>query len=81
MAIGKSEEPINREKICISIGNIKVAQNGMAIADFNETDVSKQMKSDNIDVMVDVGVGSGEAKIWTCDLSHGYISINADYRS
>ena len=81
MAIGKSEEPINREKICISIGNIKVAQNGMAIADFNETDVSKQMKSDNIDVMVDVGMGSGEAKIWTCDLSHGYISINADYRS
>jgi glutamate N-acetyltransferase/amino-acid N-acetyltransferase len=43
--------------------------------------MSAYMKRQELEIAVDVGVGSGQAVMWTCDLTHGYISINGDYRS
>ena len=81
MAIGKSKETINRDLIRILIGGIEVAQKGSVVPGYDVSLLSRYMKSDKISVEVDVGIGIGSATVWTCDLSHGYISINADYRS
>ena len=81
MAIGKSGEKAERDKLSIHIGGIAVAQNGMRIPNYDETPIAKHMQGSEIEIAVDVGVGNGFAKIWTCDLTHGYIDINANYRS
>lgn len=81
MAIGKAGEPAERDRLSIAFGGILVAQNGMVSPDYDEAMVDKHLKNSAIDVTVNVGVGEGKAEIWTCDLTHGYISINADYRS
>ena len=81
MAIGKSGVKINQEKISIWFGNHLVAQNGSISESYNELNVSKYMKNDSLVVTVNLGLGSKEASIYTCDLTHDYISINADYRS
>jgi glutamate N-acetyltransferase/amino-acid N-acetyltransferase len=81
MAVGKSGEPADREKIAISIGGHAVAQAGSRVPGYDESPVAEHMKGEEIDIAVDVGAGSGTATVWTCDLTHGYISINADYRS
>ena len=64
---------------------IEIAAMGEAIDGFNEAPVAEHMKGQNIEIEVDVGVavgdGAGSATVWTCDLTHGYITINADYRS
>jgi glutamate N-acetyltransferase/amino-acid N-acetyltransferase len=81
MAVGKSGEPADREKIAITIGGYPVAQAGSRVPGYDEGPIAQHMKGEEIDIAVDVGVGSGAATVWTCDLTHGYISINADYRS
>ncbi len=81
MAVGKSGEAANRDRLAIRIGGVDVAREGEAVPDFDERPVAKHMKGANIAIEVDVGVGLGAATVWTCDLTHGYISINADYRS
>ena len=84
MAVGKSGESINADKLGISIGGIPVAQNGCGIVNFDEKSIIKHMQGSNISIVVDVGLspeGIGSATVWTCDLTHGYIDINADYRS
>jgi len=81
MAVGKAGEAADRDKISIVIGGVPVAETGMAVDGFDETPVAEHMKGQDIDIAVDVGVGSGKATVWTCDLTHGYIEINADYRS
>ncbi|MDE0992244.1 MAG: bifunctional glutamate N-acetyltransferase/amino-acid acetyltransferase ArgJ [Rhodospirillales bacterium] len=81
MAVGKSGEMADRDKLSIQIGGHAVAQNGVAVDDFDEAPVAAHMKNDEIDISVDIGIGEGSATVWTCDLTHGYISINADYRS
>ncbi len=81
MAVGKSGEDANRDKLSISIGGVEIAADGAAAPNYDETPVAKHMKGQNIDISVDVGVGKGCWTVWTCDLTHGYISINADYRS
>nr|MBC8159383.1 bifunctional ornithine acetyltransferase/N-acetylglutamate synthase [Alphaproteobacteria bacterium] len=81
MAVGKAGEKADRDKLAISIGGIALTENGGAIPDFDETPVAAHMKGQEIDINVDVGVGRGKATVWTCDLTHEYISINADYRS
>ena len=81
MAVGKSGEAADRDKLVIRIGGIDVAKNGMAVPDYDEAPVAKHMKGQDIDIAVDVGVGKASATVWTCDLTHQYISINADYRS
>ena len=81
MAVGKAGEKANRDKLKISIGGVKVAAQGQRVAGFDETPVAQHMKGSEITIAVDVGVGRGRAHVWTCDLTHGYIEINADYRS
>ncbi len=82
MAIGKSGAAASRDHLKISIGGIIIAEQGERVKDYDETPVAAHMKGQNICITVDVGMGgSGQATIWTCDLTNGYISINADYRS
>jgi len=81
MAIGKAGELADRDKLAITIGGIAVACNGEMTAGYDETLVTKHMKKSEILIEVDVAVGPGSATIWTCDLTHGYIDINADYRT
>ena len=81
MAIGKSGAKADRDRLGISIGDIVIAQNGQCKDGYNEAPVAAHMAGDDIDILVDMGLGSGEAVVWTCDLTHGYIAINADYRS
>jgi glutamate N-acetyltransferase/amino-acid N-acetyltransferase len=81
MAVGKSGEKADRDKLCISMGGIEIAAFGQAVDGYDEVPVANHMKSQEINIGVDVGVGDGFASVWTCDLTHGYITINADYRS
>jgi glutamate N-acetyltransferase / amino-acid N-acetyltransferase len=81
MAVGKAGEKADRDKLAIDIGGIRVAADGMVVPGYDETPVAEHMKGQEIDVLVDVGIGGGNATVWTCDLTHGYITINADYRS
>jgi glutamate N-acetyltransferase/amino-acid N-acetyltransferase len=81
MAVGKSGEAADRDKLAIRIGGIDVARNGMAVPGYDETPVAKHMKGSDIDIEVDIGAGKSSATVWTCDLTYDYIRINADYRS
>jgi glutamate N-acetyltransferase/amino-acid N-acetyltransferase len=81
MAVGKSGEEANRDKMSVSIGGIVIAREGQLNPDYVEAEVTKHMKGQNIELSTDVGIGSGKATVWTCDLTHEYITINADYRS
>lgn len=81
MAVGKSGEPADRDKLGIAIGGVQVARDGMVVAGYDEAPVAAHMKTRSIEIAVDIGIGRGHATVWTCDLTHGYISINADYRS
>ena len=81
MAVGKAGEPAERDKLSIGFGGVQVARNGLAVEGYDEAPVAAHLKGQEIDIAVDLGLGSGRATVWTCDLTHGYISINADYRS
>jgi glutamate N-acetyltransferase / amino-acid N-acetyltransferase len=81
MAIGKSGEAADRDKLSIWFGPHLVARSGQRAADYSEQAVAAYMKGREIVIRADVGVGTGQATVWTCDLTHDYISINADYRS
>ncbi len=81
MAVGKSGEKADRERISIRIGGYPVAEVGAAVPGYDETPVAAHMKGTDVEIAVDVGIGEGRATVWTCDLTHGYIDINADYRS
>lgn len=81
MAVGKAGEPAERDLLSIRFGGIEVAANGMVVAGYDEAPVAAHLAGEDIDIAVDIGLGDGRATVWTCDLTHGYISINADYRS
>jgi glutamate N-acetyltransferase / amino-acid N-acetyltransferase len=81
MAVGKAGEAADRDKLSIRFGDILVAGSGERAASYDEATVARYMKGAEIVVRVDVGIGKGRAKVWTCDLTHGYIDINASYRS
>ena len=81
MGVGKSGEPADRDKISIWFGDILVAQHGWGSSSYSENLGQNYMKNQELKITVDLGVGDGSAKVWTCDLTHQYISINADYRS
>ena len=81
MAVGKSNFGIDQRTIGIKIGGFPVAANGMRVAKYDETPIAAHMETASIDIAVSVGAGSGMATVYSCDLTHGYISINADYRS
>ncbi|MGB0908561.1 MAG: bifunctional glutamate N-acetyltransferase/amino-acid acetyltransferase ArgJ [Maricaulaceae bacterium] len=81
MAVGKSGQAADRDKLSIAFGPHLVAENGAIAADYTEEKGAAYMRQNELILNVDVGVGTGLAKVWTCDLTHGYIDINADYRS
>ena len=81
MAIGKSGAPADRDLISISFGDVNVASHGWVNPDYVEAEAAALMKKQEIEITVDLGMGTGTATVWTCDLTHGYIEINADYRS
>jgi len=81
MAVGKAGEPADRDKLSIAFGGVWAARDGLPVEDYDEAPVAKHLKGDQIDLTVELGMGEGRATVWTCDLTHGYISINADYRS
>ncbi len=81
MAIGKSGEPADRDKLSIKFGDILVAENGWVSESYTEEAGASYMKNADLSISVGIGVGSGAATVWTCDLTHQYITINADYRS
>ena len=81
MAVGKSGERADRDKLSIWIGGLRVAHNGLADPKYRESQITGHMKGREIDIIADVGVGKASFTAWTCDLTHRYIEINADYRS
>jgi len=81
MAVGKAGQKADRDKLKIKIGGTLVATKGAVAPGYDEGPVAAHMKGRDIDIAVDVGVGKGKATVWTCDLTHGYIRINGDYRS
>jgi glutamate N-acetyltransferase/amino-acid N-acetyltransferase len=81
MAVGKAGEPAERDKLSIRFGGVEVARDGLAVDGYDEAPVAAHLKGQEIDIGVDLGLGNSSATVWTCDLTHGYISINADYRS
>ncbi len=81
MAVGKSGAAADRDLLSIRFGDVVVAEKGWVSPDYREADAAEHMKGENILISVDIGIGPGSATVWTCDLTHGYIDINADYRS
>ena len=81
MAVGKTEEPVDRDRVGIRFGDLIAAENGAVSLNYDEAAMSAYMKNQELEISVDVGVGKSSAHVYTCDLTHGYISINGDYRS
>ena len=81
MAVGKAGEPAERDRLSIRFGETQVATGGLAAEGYDEAPVAAHLKGQDVRIGVDLGLGGGRATVWTCDLTHGYISINADYRS
>jgi glutamate N-acetyltransferase/amino-acid N-acetyltransferase len=81
MAVGKAGEAADRDKLAIRFGDILVAENGQRAPGYAEEQGAAYMKNAELAVSVDVGIGSSSAVVWTCDLTHDYITINADYRT
>ncbi len=81
MAVGKAGERADRDRLTIKFGDILVAENGWVAPSYTEEAGAAYMKRDEIVIAVDIGLDSGKATVWTCDLTHQYITINADYRS
>jgi len=81
MAVGKSGEAADRDKLRIQFGDILVAEDGRRVPAYTEEQGATYMTNAELEISVDVGIGSGQAVVWTCDLTHDYVTINADYRS
>ncbi|MGR3461317.1 MAG: bifunctional glutamate N-acetyltransferase/amino-acid acetyltransferase ArgJ [Roseovarius sp.] len=81
MAVGKSGARADRDRLSIWFGDLEVAREGEVSPDHDEDKAAAYMRNEEIVIHVDLGLGGGTARVWTCDLTHGYIEINADYRS
>jgi glutamate N-acetyltransferase/amino-acid N-acetyltransferase len=81
MAVGKAGEDADRDRLAIWFGKTRVAVDGERDPDYSEEAASEAMKNSEVSITVDLGLDQGHATVWTCDLTHGYIEINADYRS
>ena len=80
-AVGKSYEKVDPKRLTVTFGGQLVTENGRVRAGFDEAQLTRHLQGREIDIDVDLAVGQGKATVWTCDLTHGYIAINADYRS
>lgn len=81
MAVGKAGAAADRDALAIRFGPVLVAERGQVAPGYVEAEAAAHMKGQEIEIAVDLGLGGGAATVWTCDLTHGYIDINADYRS
>ena len=81
MAVGKTEEAVDRDRLAIYFGPHTAAIEGAPAADYDEAKMSAYMKNAEIDITVNVASGRASATVWTCDLTKRYIEINGDYRS
>ena len=81
MAVGKAGEPADRDRLAIRFGDLLVAKDGERAAVYDEAATSAYMKGEDLELTVSLGLGDGRATVYTCDLTHGYITINGDYRS
>ena len=81
MAVGKAGEPAERDLLSIRFGGVVVAERGAVVEGYDERPVAAHLAGEEVEVEVDLGLGTGRARVWTCDLTEGYIRINADYRS
>ncbi|CAN7369418.1 bifunctional glutamate N-acetyltransferase/amino-acid acetyltransferase ArgJ [Phenylobacterium sp. LjRoot225] len=81
MAVGKADEPIDRDSLSVKFGDLVAAQDGLVAPGYDEAKMSAYMKRQDLEVTVDVGVGRATAAVWTCDLTKRYVEINGDYRS
>ncbi len=81
MAVGKAGESADRDKLSIGVGGVWMAREGGVVPGYDETPVVAHMQGREIEMAIDIGLRSGKATVWTCDLTHGYIDINGSYRS
>ena len=81
MAVGKAGEMADRDRLEVRFGGTVVAADGAVVPGYDEAPVAAHLADDEVEIGVDLHLGSGRARVWTCDLTHGYISINGDYRS
>lgn len=81
MAVGKAGEPADRDRLAIRFGDLLVAKDGERAPGYDEAATSAYMKGEDLELTVSLGLGDGSATVYTCDLTHGYITINGDYRS
>lgn len=81
MAVGKAGEPAERDRLSIRFGGVEVAAKGAVVPGYDEGPVADHLAGEEVEVEADLGLGDGRARVWTCDLTEGYIRINADYRS
>ncbi|HVV28370.1 MAG TPA: bifunctional glutamate N-acetyltransferase/amino-acid acetyltransferase ArgJ [Rhizomicrobium sp.] len=81
MAVGKAGEAADRDRLRISFGGHVVAEKGMRAAGYSEAAATKAVSGREVQIGVELGLGKGSARVWTCDLTHGYIDINGSYRS
>ena len=81
MAVGKAGEKADRDRLSIAVGGIRIAAEGGPVPGYDEGPVAEHMKGREIRIAVDIGIGTGRATVWTCDLTHGYVDINGSYRS
>ena len=81
MAVGRADEPVDRDRMNVRFGPLVAAQDGAVSATYDEAAMSAYMKNAELEVSVDVGVGQASATVWTCDLTKRYVEINGDYRS
>jgi glutamate N-acetyltransferase/amino-acid N-acetyltransferase len=81
MAVGKAGEKADRDRLSIAAGGVQIAAAGGPVPGYDEAPVAAHMAGRDINIAVDIGIGSGHATVWTCDLTHGYVDINGSYRS
>ncbi|MCU0985148.1 MAG: bifunctional glutamate N-acetyltransferase/amino-acid acetyltransferase ArgJ [Acetobacteraceae bacterium] len=81
MAVGKAGERADRDRLSVAIGGVWMARNGTVVDGYDEKPVVAHIKGREVDITVDLGLGTGAATVWTCDLTHAYIDINGSYRS
>jgi glutamate N-acetyltransferase/amino-acid N-acetyltransferase len=81
MAVGRAGERVERDRLAIAVGGVRIAAGGGPVPGYDETPVAAHMAGLEIRIAVDLGIGNGQATVWTCDLTHGYIDINGSYRS
>jgi glutamate N-acetyltransferase/amino-acid N-acetyltransferase len=81
MAVGKAGEPADRDKLKIMFGDHVVAEKGERAPGYDEEVASKAVAGSEVSISVDLGLAKGKARVWTCDLTEGYIRINGSYRS